>query len=77
MVAILDGPQVQRIQFWQSKLAKQFQRKFKNFLAEFSIFSHGGHLGQWAGSSDIILKGDHQKTIPAKFGPKWPIGFGD
>ena len=46
----------------------QFQRgKYLNFFAKFSIFSNGGHLGWWAGSSDIILKGDHPRTIPAKF----------
>ena len=48
---------------------------FKELFAEFSIFSHGGHLGWWAGSSDINLKGDHPRTIPVKFGLNWPSGF--
>ena len=48
---------------------------FKEFFAEFSIFSHGGHLEWRAGSSDTILKGDHPRTIPAKFGPNWLSGF--
>ena len=51
------------------------EKIFKEFFAEFSIFSHGGHLGWRAGSSDTILKGDHPRTIPAKFGPNWPSGF--
>jgi hypothetical protein len=40
------------------------------------------YLQQWrpswlgAGSSDIILKGDHPSTINlAKFSPNWPSGF--
>ena len=49
-------------------------------LIEFSTFaifyfSCGGYLGWRAGSTDIILKGDHTKTIPAKFGPNWPSGL--
>ena len=48
---------------------------FNDFFAEFSIFSHGGHLGWRAGSSDTILKGDHLRTIPSKFGPNWPSSF--
>ena len=48
---------------------------FKELFAKFSIFSRGGHLGWWAGSSDTILKGDHPRTIPAKFGLNWPSGF--
>ena len=31
-----------------------------------------GGLGWRMGSLDIILKGDHLRTIPAKFGPYWP-----
>ena len=27
------------------------------------------------GSSDIILKGHHLRTIPTKFGPNWPSRF--
>ena len=34
-----------------------------------------GNLGWWAGSSDTILKGDHPRTIPPKFGPNWPSSF--
>ena len=41
----------------------------------FSIFSNGGHVGWKADLSDIILKGDHPSTIPAKFGLIWHSGF--
>ena len=60
-----------------SQLAKQFQRRrfLKIFFAEFSIFSHAGHLGWRAGSSDTILKGDNPRTIPTKFSPNRPSGF--
>ena len=36
------------------------------FFAEFSIFSHGGHLGWRAGSSDTILKGGPPKDHPCQ-----------
>ena len=51
------------------------EKIFKEFFAEFSIFSRGGHLGWRAGSSDTTFKGDHPRTIPAKFGPNWLSGF--
>ena len=85
MAAILIGGRGRRIQSWKGTTQGPFHQSlvqigqavsekkiFNDFFAEFSIFSHGGHLGWWAGSSDTILKGDHQRTIPAKFGPNWP-----
>jgi hypothetical protein len=35
---------------------------------EISIFSHGGHLGYRTAMTYTNLKGDHTKTISAKFG---------
>ena len=32
-------------------------------------------LGWRVGSSDTILKGDHLRTIPSKFGSNWPSSF--
>jgi hypothetical protein len=45
---------------------------FKGFwpFEEISIFSNGGHLGIRTALTDTILKGDHLRIIPAKFGPK-------
>ena len=34
-----------------------------------------GGLGWRVGSTDTILKGDHLRTIPAKFGPNQPCSF--
>ena len=34
-----------------------------------------GRIGWWVGSSDTILKGDHPRTIPLKFGPNTPSSF--
>ena len=34
---------------------------------EISIFSNSSHLGCSTGLSDIILKGNHPRTIPTKF----------
>ena len=34
-----------------------------------------GCLGWRVGSSDTILKGDHLRTIPSKFGPNMPSSF--
>jgi hypothetical protein len=42
---------------------------------EISIFSNGSHLGWRAWLSDTIMKGDHPRTIPAKFGLNWLSGF--
>ena len=41
----------------------------------FFIFSNSDHVGWRLGLSDTILEGDHQRTIPPKFGLKWPSGF--
>ena len=40
-----------------------------------TMSADGSHLGWRAGSSDTILKGDHLRTIPTKFGPKWQSSF--
>ena len=47
---------------------------FNDFLANFIMFRNGGHVGWQTRSSEIILKGDHPRTIPAKLGPIWPSG---
>jgi hypothetical protein len=46
------------------------QIRHKQFWSfeEISIFSIVGHLGWRAWLSDIILKGTHPGTIPARFG---------
>ena len=40
-----------------------------------SIFSHGGHLGRLAGSSDTVLEQDTSVMIVTKFGEIWPCSF--
>jgi hypothetical protein len=45
------------------------------FSKEISIFSNSGHFEWRAGLSDTILKGDHARTIPAKFALIWFSGF--
>ena len=54
-----------------------FWLKIEQFwpFEEISIFSNGSHLGWRAWLSDTILKGDHPRTIPAKFGLNWLSGF--
>ena len=44
-------------------------------IEEISIFSNSSHLEWRAGLSDIILKGTHLETIPARFGLIWFSGF--
>jgi hypothetical protein len=44
-------------------------------IEEISIFSNSRHLEWKAGLSDIILKGTHPGTIPARFGLIWFSGF--
>ena len=40
------------------------------------MFDCGSHLGLRAGSSNTILKEDHLRTIPPKFGINWLSSFG-
>jgi hypothetical protein len=40
-----------------------------------SIFSNSSHLERRAGLSDKLLKGDHPRTIPAKFALIWFSSF--
>jgi len=42
---------------------------------EISIFSNSSHFEWRAGLSDILLKGDHPKTIPAKLALIWFSSF--
>ena len=42
---------------------------------EISMFSNSSHFEWRAGLSDTILKGDHPRTIPAKFAVIWFSGF--
>ena len=54
-----------------------FWLKIEQFwpFEETSIFSNGSHLGYRTVLTDTILKGDHPRIIPQKFGCKWPSGF--
>jgi hypothetical protein len=54
-----------------------FWLKIKQFwpFEEIYIFSNGGHFGWRAWLSDIILKGTHPGTIPARFDLIWFRGF--
>jgi hypothetical protein len=42
---------------------------------EISNFSNSSHFEWRVGLSDTILKGDHPRTIPAKFALIWFSGF--
>jgi hypothetical protein len=42
---------------------------------EIYISSNSSHFEWRAGLSDTILKGDHPRTIPAKFALNWFNGF--
>jgi hypothetical protein len=44
-------------------------------IEEISIFSNSSHLEWRAELSDIIVKGTHPRTIPARFGLIWFSGF--
>ena len=52
-----------------------FTIKQKLTTKETSIFSNSSHLEWRAGLLDTILKGDHPRTIPAKFALIWFWGF--
>ena len=58
-------------QIWFN-LVQRFQRRFKcDLLSKYN----SSHLKWRAGLSDIILKGTHPGTIPARFGLTWLSGF--
>jgi hypothetical protein len=44
-------------------------------IEDISIFSNSSHFEWRVGLSDTILKGDHPRTIPAKFVLIWFSGF--
>ena len=71
-----DPPKDHPCQVW-CNLVQQFQRRrCHKPMFEFSyVFSNGSHLGWGPMSSDTILKGDHIRTIPPRFGPDWPSSF--
>ena len=52
-----------------------FVIKQKLTTKEISIVSNSSHFEWRAGLSDTILKGDHPRTIPAKFALIWFSGF--
>jgi hypothetical protein len=52
-----------------------FVIKQKLTTKEISIFSNSSHFEWTAGLLDTILKGDHSRTIPAKFALIWFSGF--
>ena len=54
-----------------------FWLKIEQFwpFEQISIFSNGGHLGYRTALMDTILKGDHPRIIPAKFGWDWLSSF--
>jgi hypothetical protein len=49
--------------------------KQKLTTKEISIYNNSSHFEWRAGLSDTILKGDHPRTIPAKFALIWFSGF--
>ena len=52
------------------------EMKIFRISSPFYIFSNSDHVGWKSGLSDTMLEGDHPRTIPPKFGLKWPSGFG-
>jgi hypothetical protein len=52
-----------------------FAIKQKLTTKEISIFSNSSHFEWRTGLSDTLLKGDHPRTIPAKFALIWFSGF--
>jgi hypothetical protein len=42
---------------------------------EIYTFSNSSHFEWRVGLSDTLLKGDHPRTIPAKFALNWFSGF--
>jgi hypothetical protein len=87
-VVMLVGCLDCRTQFWKGVIKHQRTKQslvpigpvvseMKNFWisSPFFILSNSDHVGWRSWLPDTILEGDHQRTIPPKFGLKWPSGF--
>jgi hypothetical protein len=70
---ILGWPPSKIVSCLYSSNLGTFWLKIEQFwpFEEISIFSNSGHFEWRAGLSDTILKGDHPRTIPAKFALIW------
>ena len=89
MAAILVGGRGHRIQLLKGTTQGPFHQSlvligqvvseekiFNDFFLLNFLFLAMAAIFDWqAGSSDTTFKGDHPRTIPAKFGPNWPSGF--
>ena len=60
---------------WSSCFRRRFFIVFPIGSYVKTMSADGGHLGWTLGPTDTILKGDHPRTIPPKFGPNWPSSF--
>jgi hypothetical protein len=83
-VAMLVGCLDCRTQFWTGVikgLSKQSLVPIGPVVSEMkilkisSLFIFSNSVGGRSGLPDTILEGDHPRTIPPKFGLKWPSGF--
>ena len=74
-VAMLVGCLDCRTQFWKGVIKGVKQSLVPIGPVVSDIFSNSDHVGWRSGLPDTILEGDHPRTIPTKFGLKWPSGF--
>ena len=47
----------------------------RRFLKVFTIYGHGGHLGQWTTIILAIFRFPNLRRLHMKFGQQWPRGF--
>ena len=52
---------------------KLFRRR--GFLKVFTIYGHGGHLGQWTVTILAICRSPNLRMLQMKFEQHWPRGF--
>ena len=47
----------------------------RRFLKVFTIYGHGGHLGQWTATIIAIFRSPNLRRLHMKFEQHWPRGF--
>ena len=54
--------------------ATRHPRFWRRFLKFFTIYGHGGHLGQWMGTILVIFHSPAPGRLQMKFEQHWPRG---
>ena len=74
---VKDIPMIIHLQFGFSQFISFREEDLWNFSQWEHIIGTGSHVEYPTGTKNRNFAEDHPRTIPAKFGSNWPIGFGE